>query len=223
MADRPPSQPHRDIFQEHEQVFYDEVMSRMRASSGRTEAPVEEYLPIGAYYGALLNSPKMTALASRMGTYFRGVGNNDGSYTHADREFVDQVLANEFKSNVVMDVHVFDAVKSGVRIEAIEALREGRVEDLNDHEKLLDKYIRQVVNGIVDDETYASIEDKLGVRGLVEYTGFILWLQWVMRMMQALRTPELDDDAVDRLILKARRVSVEESWRGGVGGWTPDS
>ena len=49
------------------------------------------------------------------------------------------------------------AVASGVRLEAVEALRYGHEEDLNDDERLLVGYIRQVVTGTVDDETFAAL------------------------------------------------------------------
>jgi hypothetical protein len=38
------------------------------------------------------------------------------------------------------------------------------------------------------------------VRGVVEYTGFILWLQWILRMMQVLGISEPSDEDVDRMI-----------------------
>lgn len=219
--ERPPSQPRRDTISESEHPAYDSIVQRFRAWFNAGDAPPEEHFEVGTYFGALLNSPPMCTLASQMGGFFRNVGNGPNSYSHADREFVDQVLADEFKSNVVQNVHVIDAVKSGVRIEAIEALREGRVSDLNEDEQLLDRYIRQAVNGNVDDETYRRMQSRMGTRGLVEYTGFILWLQWIMRMMEALNTGTLSDDEVDDLVRQARELSVEKGWAGGGGSWHP--
>ncbi len=222
--ERPPSQPRRETIAPDEQPAYDAIVTRFRAWFDAGDAPPEEHFEVGSYFGALLNSPPMCSLASQMGGFFRNVGNASGSYSHADREFVDQVLADEFKSNVVQHVHIIDAVKSGVRIEAIEALRAGRIQDLNDDEKLLDKYIRQVVNGTVDPETYGRIEIRMGgKRGLVEFTGFILWLQWIMRMMQALDTGTISDAEVDALVEEARTLSTEKDWAGGGGNWHPAS
>jgi alkylhydroperoxidase family enzyme len=220
--ERPPAQPRRESIPENERPAYDSIVQRFRAWFNAGEAPPEEHFEVGTYFGALLNSPTMCSLASQMGGFFRNVGNSPGSYSHADREFIDQVLADEFKSNVVQNVHVIDAVKAGVRIEAIEALRAGRFEDLNEDEQLLDKYIRQVVNGKVDRETYDRIFVRMGgKRGLVEFTGFILWLQWIMRMMEALDTGTLSDAEVDQLVEEARALSAEKGWSGGGGGWHP--
>jgi alkylhydroperoxidase family enzyme len=220
---RPPSQPRRETISAEEHPAYDGIVQRFRAWFNAGDAPPEEHFEVGTYFGALLNSPPMCALASQMGGLFRDVGNKPGSYSHADREFVDQVLADEFKSNVVQNVHIIDAVKSGVRIEAIEALRHGRIDELNEDEKLLNAYIRQVVNGRVDSETYGRMDQRLGTRGLVEYTGFILWLQWIMRMMEALDTGTLSEEGVDSLIVEARALSAEKDWAGGGGSWHPAS
>ena len=219
--ERPPSQPRRETIDGSEHRDYDLIVKRFRQWYDAGDAPPEEHFEVGTYFGALLNSPPMCSLASQMGSFFRNVGNSPGSFSHADREFIDQVLAAEFKSNVVQNVHIIDAVKSGVRIEAIEALRHGREEALNDDERLLAKYIRQVVTGTVDDETYALMHKRLGTRGVVEYTGFILWLQWIMRMMEALNTGTLREEEVDTLIVQAREVATEEGWVGGGGGWHP--
>jgi len=201
---RPPKQPRREDIPAEERPDYDAVVARARRFAGAGDGPVEEHFDAGEYFGALLNSPPMTAIAARMGTFVRTVGNSGNSYSHADREFVDQVLSADWKTNVVQGIHVADAVGAGVRLEAIEALRYGHEEDLNEDEQLLAKFIRQVVSGTVDDETYSRIENRLGTRGLVEYAGFVLWLQWIMRMMQTLGTADLPEAEVDRIIAELR-------------------
>jgi hypothetical protein len=201
---RPPVQPTRDEIPDQERDAYDAVIARMRKMAGLPEAPPEEHMPVGTYFGALLNSPLMTQIVAQMGTFVRTAGNRPNTYSHADREFVDQVLSVDFKTNVVQGVHIADAVGVGVRLEAIEALRYGHEEDLNDDEQLLARWIRQVVNGQVDNDTYNAIEERLGTRGLVEYTGFILWLHWTMRMMQVLGTEDPSDEEVDKIVAELR-------------------
>jgi hypothetical protein len=223
LMERPPSQPRRESFDADDHPAYDSIVQRFRQWYQAGDAPPEEHFEVGTYFGALLNSPKMCALASQMGTFFRSIGNGSDSYSHADREFVDQVLSNELKTNVVQNIHIIDAVKSGVRIEAIEALRHGALDKLNEDERLLDSYIRKTVRGTMDNETFGRMQERLGTRGLVEYTGFILWLQWIMRMMQTLDTGTLTDEEVDDLIRQARELSVENGWTGGAGNWVPKS
>lgn len=200
---RPPAQPRREDLPDAELDDHDRVVSRFRAWFGQP-GPSDAHFEVGTYFGALLNSPPMCALASGLGQYFRGVGDRPGSYSHADREYVDQVLSAHFSTNVVQNIHIVDAVKAGVRIEAIEALRAKRDDLLDPDELLLATYVRQVVDGKVDPAIYARMEERLGVRGLVEYTGFICWLQWIIRMMQALDTGAVSDAEVDALIEQAR-------------------
>ena len=61
-----------------------------------------------------------------------------------------------------MGLHVPDAVAAGVRLEAIEAIRYGHEEDLTEDEQLLARYIRQLVSGTVDDETFAAMSARMG-------------------------------------------------------------
>ena len=138
-----------------------DVTDRIRARRGGK---------LTALDGVLLHSPPFAANRQDISSLVRVAGERDNSYSHADREFVDQVLAVELGTNVVQRLHVPDAIAVGVRIEAIDALRAGDDDALTDDERLLATYIRQVVGGTVDDETWDAMELRLGTRGLVEYT-----------------------------------------------------
>jgi hypothetical protein len=205
---RPPKQPPRSEIPAEELEAYDAVVARRRRQTHAGPEVPDEQIKVGDYFGALLTSPPMCAIAAQMGTFVRTAGERDNTYSHADREFVDQVLSADWKTNVVQGLHVADAVGAGVRLEAIEALRFEHEDDLNEDEQLLASYIRQVVTGTVDDETYGRIEQRLGTRGLVEYTGFVLWLQWIMRMMQALGTQSPSDEEIDNIIKDLRAGST---------------
>src|SRR6202034_2210095 len=103
----------------------------------------------------------------------RSVGNREGSYSHPDREWVDQVLSNELDCFKFIGGHTRDAIAVGVRPEAIQALWQGREEDLTDRERLFERYIRQVLTGTVDDDTWNAMREDLGDRGLLDFTLFI--------------------------------------------------
>ena len=198
-------QPPRSAFDDPEDLeAYEAVVARRSAMQMAGDGD-----DVGDYFGALLTSPRMCAIAARMGTFVRTAGERSNSYSHRDREFVDQVLSADWKTNVVMDLHVRDGLAAGVRMEAIEALRFGHEEDLNDDERLLARYIRAVVSGTVDDELWDAMIARMGARPLIEYSGFILWLGWIMRMMQLLRTSDPDDAEIDALIAGLKDGSVE--------------
>jgi hypothetical protein len=139
----------------------------------------------------------------------RGAGYHEGSYSHADREWVDQVLSYHWSYFGVLRVHTPDAVAVGVRLEAIEALHEGREQDLTDDERLLAHYIRQVADGAVTDETESQILDRLGPRGLGAYILFICHLLRVLRSFQTWKI-ELQGD---RLAGRGRREHPQHSGR----------
>jgi hypothetical protein len=204
---RPPKQPPRSAFTDPADIAaYDHALRRY------TGDPVPEHYDLGQYFGALASSPLLVAIACDMGAYVRTAGDRPDTYKHWEREFVDQMLSKDWKTNVVQRMHIPDALSTGVRMEAIEAIRYGHEEDLNEDEKQLATYIRQVVSGTVTDESWEGMERRMGTRGAVEYTSFILWLQWIMRMMQALKVEDPSEDEIDQLItdLKAERAEVPD-------------
>lgn len=206
---RPPMSPARNSFPSDEREAYDYVVRRFVTG----DRSVEEVDP-GHFWGALLHSPPFAANRQALSSLVRTAGEKEGSFSHHDRELADQVLAHELRTNVVQRTHVPDAMAVGVRIEAIEALRAGRDDDLTAEERLVATYCRQVVSGRVTDETYDAMEERLGTRGLVEYTMFITMLQATMRTMQAFACPEPTDAEIDAIIQGYRTGSLDVSgWR----------
>jgi hypothetical protein len=205
------SQPPRSAFDDPEDIAgYDAVIKRRMAIGMGQDVDSRLGAPaMGEYFGALLNSPRMTAIAARMGNFVRTAGERPDSYAHWERELVDQVLSADWKTNVVQGLHIPDGVSAGVRLEAVEAIRYSHEEDLNDDEQLLVGYIRMVVSGTVDDETFDAMQQRLGARGIVEYTGFILWLQWIIRMMQVLDVEDPSDESIDAIITGLRDGTVD--------------
>lgn len=196
---RPPRQPRRAELSPDELPAYDAVVERISKRYHGGRAPGEDF-DAGGYFGPMLSSPPMCHLVSQMGAFVVTRGDQPDSYSHADREFAEQVLCATWKLNVGLDFHVVDAVGAGVRLEAIEALRYGREENLTDDERLVALYIRQVVEGTVTDETYDAMERRLGSRGLMEYTAMVLWMQWTIRMEQWVQFPAPTDSQLDALI-----------------------
>jgi hypothetical protein len=203
---RPPVQPPRDQFaDEDDRDAYDALIGRYAADPA---IPWQD-VSLTPYFGALLTSPPFAAALGRLGTLVRTAGDREGTYSHLDREFVDQVLAPHFKSNVVMKTHIPDALAVGIPIESIDALRGGRDDELSEDEQLLATYIRQVVDGTVSDEAFASMEERLGMRGLVEYTIFVAFLQLIMRLYQAFGLPDPSDSEIDALLEDFRNGTRE--------------
>lgn len=188
---RPPVAPDRDSLPPGELDDYDMVIDR-NAGKLWGELP--------PYHAALLNSPPFGAALNRLGRVARMAAERPGTYSHADREFVDQVLSAHWGTNVVLGMHIPDALAVGVRPEAIDALRARREEDLTEDEALLAGFIRQVVDGAVTDELYGRIEERLGGHGVVEYTIFIAFLQMTIRLFQAFGIPAPTSGEIDTML-----------------------
>jgi hypothetical protein len=197
---RPLPLPDRDSFPPEELADYDMVVNRNAQKFGGTLPP---------YHATLLYSPPFAAAVNALGRAVRTGGEREGTYSHADRELVDQVLSALWKTDVLQAVHIPDALAVGVRLEAIEALRYGRDKDLTDDELLLTTYIRQVVHGEVSDETFERIEARLGPRGAVEYTIVIAFLQMTIRLFQAFGITGPRADEVDAMLREFREGSRE--------------
>jgi alkylhydroperoxidase family enzyme len=156
------------------------------------------------YFKTILNAPPFALNRAEFSTLIRTAGERGNTYSHRDREIVDQVLSVELKSNHVQKMHLGDAVSAGVRIEAIEAIRQGHDEDLTPEELLLVTYIRQVVHGTVSDDIFDELEQRLGLRGIIEFTILITGLIMTMRQMQAFACPQPSDAEVDAMIREFR-------------------
>jgi hypothetical protein len=202
---RPVTRPTSDAFGAEDLEAYELLVGRFR---GGSTAPSDE-IELSPYFGALLNAPPFAAALGRLGTLVRAAGDRAGTYSHRDREFVDQVLAPHLGTNVVMRLHVPDALAVGVRLDAIDALRSGRDEDLTEDERLLATFVRQVVDGTVDDATWDAIELRLGRRGAVEYAVFVAFLQLIMRLYQAFGLEDPPDEEIDRLLDEFRSGTRE--------------
>jgi hypothetical protein len=170
----------------------------------RRQAAIHQSPTAGPIYGALLHSPPLAAHLARMGTLVRTRGDDPESYSHADREWVDIVLSRLLDYYTVLPLHIPDALAVGVRLEAIEALWNGRDDELNDDEQLLTRYVRQVVSGEVTDASFDEMESRLGTRGIVDYTVWINHLLLLLRTMQAFGVPSPSAGEITDLVVGLR-------------------
>jgi hypothetical protein len=207
---RPPKAPRREDLAEDERDVFDRIVER--------SAPDGDSEKLHGWMAALLWWPAYANNRLGLSSLVRTAGERDNTYSHADREFVDMVLAPYLGTTVVDSTHIPDAVAAGVRPEAILALREGRDDDLTDDELLLAEFIRQVVDGKLSEENWQRMEARLGTRGAIEYTIFITILWATMRQMNAFGCPE---PTAEESIAVARQFALGEKsppadWRARI-------
>lgn len=183
--------PARDEVAAAERDAFDRVVERTARIHGWDSIQAR-------YFGALLNAPPLADVLVTFGRQMRE-GQLRGSYTDAERELVDMVLATDLGYNGILDVHIRDALAVGVRPEAIEAIRKGHEADLTPEERQIVAFTRQVVAGEVTDERYAAMVERLGRRGALEFTIFVGFLLMTVRLWQALGVPDPTDDEIDDL------------------------
>jgi hypothetical protein len=214
---RPPRQPRRDEIDHSELTAFDAVIARasdpdrggfIAAQQVRVaDDPDGQARPVAqdaGYYGRLLLAPGLAHQLSEMGRLVRSAGDRGDSYTHREREFVDQVLSADMETNVIQPHHIPDALAAGVRIEAIEALHHGREEELDDEERELARFIRTVVSGRMTGDYWDEMEARTGERWMVEYSIFILFLQMTMRLQQLVGMVDPSDAEMEQLISDLR-------------------
>jgi AhpD family alkylhydroperoxidase len=152
------------------------------------------------YYRALVNSPRVAQLVSRLGAVYREVGETGRSYSDAEREWIDLVLSHELACPFSFAAHVRSAVASGVRPEAIAALLDGRDGSLTEAEGSLARYVRAVHAGEVTAEQWADAEGRWGVRGAVEVTAFAAHIVMTIRLIQGLGADDSTLEEVEQLV-----------------------
>jgi hypothetical protein len=166
---------------------------------------------------AELNSPRYAVAIGAMGTASRTAGDREGGMSHVDREWVDQVLSYELGYYNMLEVHTPDAIATGVRVEAIEALRDGRDDDLTDPERLLTAFIREIAGRKLTDETWDAVEADMGKRAAVELTIFTCYFQFLVHLFMAFGGPITPREAIDELITEIKEGRRElPDWRAHI-------
>lgn len=163
----------------------------------------------GPYWGTILHAPAFALHRQQFSTLIRTAGERTNTYTHRQRELVDQALSAVVKDNHVYPLHVGDAIAAGVAPGTIAAIRGDRWDELDPEDRLLVTYVKEVVTGTVSDATFDAVEQLMGTRGVIEYTVLITVLYMTMRQMQAFKVPQPTDEEVDALVEQYRQGKAE--------------
>lgn len=199
MARIPPGE--RETLPDRELEDYDFVVARQARLWQDAHSSSDEY------FGKLLNSPPLAAGLVRMGRAVRE-GGVRGAYTDAERELVDVVYSVDFGYNAILHLHVPDILACGVRPEAVDALRNGREDELDAGERQIVDYARAVARGEVTDERFAALSERLGSRGALEFTVLCGFLVCTFRLWMALGVADPSNAEVDALLQSYRDGSA---------------
>lgn len=145
------------------------------------------------YYEAWTNYPTLFKAMWSLGRALQSEKEKPGQYTLTDHEMIDIVLAIDPPGyTVLLPGHTATAVSAGVRIEAIEAIADGREEDLTEEERLQVDFIRAVRDMTMTDDLWDRMVARLGsARGATYFAYFVCYLRFGQQMMQVFGSPTM--------------------------------
>lgn len=192
-----------DDFEGHERQQFELAYDRLE---GRREgSPFTETPAAAGALKLLRHSPEHALALWAMGTAIMKQQDKPGTWTAYEHEWIDEVLALDAGHYALLDIHLPLAVAAGLRLDAIEALRDHHEEDLTDDERQIVSFIRGVRDGNLSDDVYAGMRERLGSdRGVVEYAAFVLNLNTHVRLMQAFDLPTMTREDLDQMIAELR-------------------
>jgi hypothetical protein len=200
-AARLPRLPDRSTIPPGELEEFDHLVERIQVGFS-AEPEIVGGQPYGTpHFSALAVSPGVGAALSRLGVEIMRLQDGIGTFTAADHEMIDLVLA--FDSGYWSHIagHTASALAAGIRIEAIEALRDRREDDLTGDEREQVEFIRAVRDGTMTDELWARWVKRLGSeRGVVELTHFVCLLMYHHSFVWAVGAPVITPEAYTRML-----------------------
>jgi hypothetical protein len=127
-----------------------------------------------------------------------------GRVSQVAHEWVDQVLSRDLCTHdswLLVNAHLPLAVASGIEVDAIVAMREGRLADLSAEDRQIVDFVRAVWKGAVTDELWLRQVELIGSeRGVVEQICLIMHLVTRIRITQALGGVGISDDELTRML-----------------------
>jgi hypothetical protein len=204
-AARFPRIPERSEIADDELDAYDYHRSRVDLFAKAEGAELIDGQPYGVpHFAAMLVSPPVAWAISGptgVGVAVTKTQDKPGSYTWADHEWIDLTLAFDSGYWALVGGHTQSAILAGVRIEAIEALADGREQELTAEERQVIAFIRAVRDGGVTDELWTAMRERWGTeRGVIDFVSHVLLLVWHHRFCWAVGAPEMTREAWWKMI-----------------------
>jgi 4-carboxymuconolactone decarboxylase len=146
-----------------------------------------DYFDVHGPMVPLLRSPEVMVAANAMDNYleFRSILPPDV------REFVILIAAREWTQQYVWNSHYANAIKHGLSLEIVNALREGRrPSSMSENEETVYDFLDELRRiHSVSDPTYARALSKFGEQGIVEIVSAYGCYSYLSMVMNMARTP----------------------------------
>jgi hypothetical protein len=176
--------------------------------------------PPNDLFAALLHAPRVTLGLIELGGALRNLGgvgaDNEVALPDDFVEFVAFVVFTQIHEEAISRGHAFAyrrpmfnhvprAAQSGMRPEAIQALRSHDDGALLPKELELAKFVRAVLDGSVDDQCWAHMQDRLGARRTIETASYALLNFYFCRLESALGLKDATEEELDALVKECIR------------------
>jgi hypothetical protein len=195
-ARRCPTLPPRDEIPEDQLDAYDMLVARIEEWKANPNTIIDGEAYGVPHFTALAVSPKIGKALSELGRAIQSEQDEPDQYTRLDHEMIDQLLAIDSGYYALVGGHTHAAIAAGVRIEALEAVADGRDDDLTDEERQRVDFIRAVRDGTMTDELWEQTIERLGSeRAAIHFASHVLLLVFHHRICWAVGAPEMERDA----------------------------
>jgi hypothetical protein len=184
----------------------------VRATLGQAFFTEKTDYPPNDVFGPLLHAPRVAQKLIELGGALRSLGaigaNDAGSLPEDFVEFVAFVVFTQLHDEAVsrgrtfayrrpMFNHAPRAVQSGMRPEAIQALRSHDDDALLPRERELAEFARAALTGSLDDHRWAQMQSRLGARRTIETVSYALLNFFFCRLESALGLRDATEDELD--------------------------
>jgi hypothetical protein len=190
-----------DDLPEEQREEYDAVMQTVSQYNGTTSVSQARNYVDGepyakGYWSALTQAPRVFTGLRAAGQSVQRSQGEPGSYRPSDHEWIDLILGFDSGYWGLFAGHTPNAITTGVEIDALLAVADGREEDLEDDDRQVVDFIRRVRDGEMTDEAWAAMIERVGtLRGTIELAYFVCALWSHHTMMRALGVPGMDEQA----------------------------
>jgi hypothetical protein len=211
-AKRIPKLPDRGTIPEEELVAYDIVAKRVAGFKNRSpqEGTAKVDLVDGEPYAvsewsAYAVSPLLGMHMSRGGPVVDHDEGRPGGISHIQHELIDETLALDSGYYFFLAGHTPGAMSAGVRIEALEALRDHRDDLLTRDEMQIVQFVRSVRDGGMTDDIWEGMKKSVGNEAaVVDYVCYILLLDMHTRLDRAFGCPEMSREDFSKMLNEYR-------------------
>tara|TARA_A100001037_G_scaffold304425_1_gene341173 strand:- start:622 stop:1320 length:699 start_codon:yes stop_codon:yes gene_type:complete len=198
-----PELPDPNTLRPEEIDAYNFMLSRVKGSEEANIGTIDGEPYGAAYFRALANSPIIGEALGRLGSTAMELPGKPGTLSAAEHEFIDAIIAFDSDYTWLMAGHAPLAIKAGVRIQALEALRDKQEDRLTEDEKELVEFTRAVRDGTVTSEIWKRLITKMGSeRGAIEYSFFVLLVLLNHLLAKAMGVPDMSPDELTIMFKK---------------------